>query len=342
GPCLGAFQIADTDYCTHGPDEAPAGYNVLQSVPLISVSQLNAGVQTLTCDGDGVTGYRAQAIYARAADRADRFAQYTTSLRNWVRDVDTIFEQSAAETGGWRKVRWVHDAGCEAVLLNVVLSNTADDNFTNTINELRAQGYNRTDRKYLIFMDATILCGIGNINYDDRPGSNNNNNGGPSYSRVDSGCWGGSTAAHELMHNLGGVQRSAPNTSGGGHCVDEYDVMCYSDSPNYPAMIIRCPDTAHNARFDCNHDDYYHTNPAGGSYLANFWNTVNSRYLLSAPPGTPTLTPTATPTVTGTPPTNTPTFTSMPPTPTRTPTRSPTGAPTPTSTRRLYLPLVRR
>ncbi|MGQ0600460.1 MAG: hypothetical protein ACT4QE_02040, partial [Anaerolineales bacterium] len=104
GPCLGAFQIAETDYCTHGPDEAPAGYNVFESAPPVSVSQLNAGTQALTCDGDGTTGYRVQVIYARAADRADRFAQFTTSLHNWVRDVDIIFEQSAAETGGWRKV----------------------------------------------------------------------------------------------------------------------------------------------------------------------------------------------------------------------------------------------
>jgi hypothetical protein len=155
---------------------------------------------------------------------------------------------------------------------------------------------------------------------------------------VDSGCWNGSTAAHELMHNLGGVQRSAPNTSGAGHCVDEYDVMCYSDAPNYPTMVIRCPQTSHNARFDCNHDDYYHTNPGSGTYLDTQWNAANSRYLLLAPPGTVTPAATATPTVTGTPPTSTPTMTATPPTPTRTATRPP-GA---SGSNRLYLPLIRR
>jgi hypothetical protein len=55
--------------------------------------------------------------------------------------------------------------------------------------------------------------------------------------------------------------------------------MCYSDFPNYPAMRTVCADTGHDNRFDCNHDDYFSTNPPAGSYLRTHWNTANSLYL---------------------------------------------------------------
>jgi hypothetical protein len=89
------------------------------------------------------------------------------------------------------------------------------------------------------------------------------------------------------MHNLGGVQLSAPHTSGGYHCTDEYDRMCYSDTPNFPVMQILCPDVAHDLRLDCNHDDYFNTAPAAGSYLATHWNAANSDWLLTSPPTPP-------------------------------------------------------
>ena len=97
------------------------------------------------------------------------------------------------------------------------------------------------------------------------------------------------------MHNLGGVQGSAPHASGGFHCTDEYDRMCYSDSPLYPTMASVCvPSQSNDRLLDCNHDDYFHTNPTPGSYLASHWNSAASQYLLAA---TATPSPTATPPV---------------------------------------------
>jgi hypothetical protein len=170
----------------------------------------------------------------------------------------------------------------------VVVSPAGDFGFNATISELKAQGYNRTDRIYLAFVDTTAAgtCGIGTLWSDDRPTSDNRNNAGPSYSRVDAGCWSGSVAAHELMHNLGGVQHSAPHASGGFHCIDEYDVMCYKDSSSSPAMRVDCAETWRNVtRFDCGHDDYFHTNPATGSYLASHWNSANNRFLVASADG---------------------------------------------------------
>jgi hypothetical protein len=107
--------------------------------------------------------------------------------------------------------------------------------------------------------------------------------------RIDAGCWGLSSTtpveAHEIMHTLGGVQDTSPHSTGqfpspaGGHCTDDYDVMCYDDDGSGPVtMSFPCVST-HERRFDCNHDDYFHTSPPAGSYLATHWNTANSAFL---------------------------------------------------------------
>jgi len=286
GPCKGLYRVVNTDLCTHGPDPAPEGVDIKQSVPPIDAAREPA-MSLAQCDGDGTSGRRIQALYVRASDVPDRYNTYLASFRQWVADMDSIFQQSAAETGGSRSVRFVHDASCVPIIPHAVLSPTGDDTFGNMVSELQAQGYNQTDRKYVIFMDANVFCGLGNVEGDDQPGSANANNGGPSYGRTDAGCWGGEVPAHELMHNLGGVQLSAPHSSGGWHCVDEYDLMCYSDSPNYPPMQYICTNQAHDGLFDCDHDDYYSTNPPAGSYLATRWNAANSLFLIGTLPPPP-------------------------------------------------------
>ncbi|HEU5433406.1 MAG TPA: hypothetical protein VFU81_17205, partial [Thermomicrobiales bacterium] len=266
--------------CTHGTDPAPPGFDVGRSVPPLAKSVAALAPQVL-CIDDGVSGPRVQVIYAHAADVPSRYAAYLPSFRQWASDADQYYQASAAETGGTRRIRYVTDANCAVVVANVTLSATGDDNFDNTITEMRTQGYNRTDRKYMIFVDTTRagICGIGGIWGDDRLTPDNKNNSGPSYGRIDAGCWGGYTAAHELMHNLGGVQMSAPHTSQGWHCIDEYDIMCYSDSPYFPDMRYLCPDKGHEFRLDCGHDDYFSTNPPVGSYLATHWNAADNKFL---------------------------------------------------------------
>ena len=138
--------------------------------------------------------------------------------------------------------------------------------------DLQAQGYRRADRKYLVFVDTTSanICGLGSHWPDDRPEAANTSNTETGYARVDAGCWGTAVAAHELMHTFGGVQNSAPHTTGQGHCTDEWDQMCYDDGSGKP-MRVACSGGAgsgHDLRFDCKHDDYFHTNPPAGSYLA--------------------------------------------------------------------------
>jgi hypothetical protein len=161
-----------------------------------------------------------------------------------------------------------------------------DDSFGETVREVIAQGHNRTDRNYVMFVDtaSTGICGIATMSNDDRASDDNWNNDGPSYARVDAQCWSGWVIAHELMHNLGGVQRTAPHASGAGHCIDEYDVMCYRDSSTAPPIQMNCPHQSFNTTvLDCGNDDYFHTAPAAGNYLATHWNPANSRFLIVGP-----------------------------------------------------------
>ena len=311
GPCLGGYEVGSAKLCTHGPDAPPPGLDVTKDVPPVAVTaapkeatgaQLGdeqlaaeaapadapvaASPWAVPCDGDGTSGNRVQVLYVHAG--TDRFTQYLESFRTWSAGIDVIYNASAAQTGGERHVRFATETvggECRATVTKVAVSSSALGDFGATNRELGAQGFNRRDRKYVIFADTNVYCGIGGFAGDDRKTAQNRSNFGPSYGRTDSGCWGASTASHELGHNLGAVNNNAPNTSGGGHCVDEYDVMCYSDSPNFPAMQIKCGDRNNNARLDCNHDDYYSTDPPAGSYLATHFNVADNVFLVQGPTG---------------------------------------------------------
>lgn len=276
GTCAGAYRVRNTTGCTHGPDPAPPGVDARTRVATITL----AGPPTkVPCVGNGTAGKRVQVLYVRASDVADRFADVKDDLGRYALDADRIYRTSAVKTEGLRHVRWVHDQYCSLDIDNVVVGPADDDSLSAMSAALAAQGYNSATRKYLVFADATVYCGIGNMFWDDDAlASANANDGGPSYARVDAGCWGGSVAAHELMHNIGGVQDTAPNSTGLGHCTDEYDRMCYPDGPGV-VMDFLCTPNTQDALFDCNGDDYFNTAPAAGSYLDLQWNTADSSYL---------------------------------------------------------------
>lgn len=280
GACAGLFagKIGDQEFCTQGFDPV-----FTEEARAQGAMAKPAGSQSaqIICDGDGESGKRIQMMYVHPPE-TDRYAQYLASFQQWAKDMDDIFSASAAETGGSRHVRFVHDSNCLATVLNVQVSSAAINAPWNPYpmwDEVAAQGYNRTDRIYVIFTEtSSYTLGVSVFMDDDRPGIENVNNSGPSYTSSPVAVWGGSNLAHELMHSLGAVNSSAPHTLSGGHCSDEYDRMCYG-----AGVTIVCSDPAHEQRFDCNHDDYFHTNPAPGSYLATHWNAANNQFLIGAP-----------------------------------------------------------
>jgi ribosomal protein L24E len=256
-----------------------------------------AAAPSLQCYGDGQSGNRVQAIYAVPADQKDRYDQVLPSIRGWAAETDAVFNQSAAATGGVRHIRFVTDTACNLLVEHVRLTASGDDTFNNTLTELSAQGFNAPDRKYLVWMESTVLCGIATYYPDDRKTAGNLNNGGRvpgSIARVDSGCWGlasrgQSVEAHELMHSLGAVLPTAPHASPAGHCDDSADRMCYQDGTVLRLLALCSPDRG--AIFDCGNDDYFSTAPGPGNYLSTHWNSADNTFLATTAGALPTAPP---------------------------------------------------
>jgi hypothetical protein len=205
-------------------------------------------------------------------------------------------------------VRFVTTPDCDLVITEAQVTSAALRDFDQLIDELEAQGLSRTDRKYHTWVPTTTYCGIGTVFTDDRAAQTNPNNRGPSYSLTGAACLD-YAETHELVHNLGGVQNSAPNATGGLHCRDEYDRLCYADGGPSGGTFIRCPERSSEDLLDCGGDDYYAAAPAPGTYLATHWNVYQSAWL------EPATTPTTQPPPTTVPPTTVPpsTTTTLPP-----------------------------
>ena len=323
GPCAGyGYELrlsGGGTACTHGPDPAPDGIEVTsprsidelradlattdrvmprlvaESTP--GTGQVAAAAGGIPCVGYGSAGPRVQAIYAHLDTATSRYAEVAPLIRGWARQTDDIFDASAGQTAGSRHLRWVHSAVCTLAVAELELSETAAVDLNRMMDEMAAAGYNRSDRRYMVWFDTNVLCGVAVNVPDDRPGQDNPNNvslpGITHFGRVDTPCWGvpapeNQVEAHEIMHTLGAVQFSSPYSSSVsryeiyGHCIDEYDTMCYEDGTP-KSMIFPCPES--NERFfDCRHDDYFHTNPSATNYLATHWNSAMSRFLVRVDP----------------------------------------------------------
>jgi hypothetical protein len=307
GPCRTGFELRLPNGrigCTHGPDPAPAGRDVREPVSLNEIAALTTGdpgetgtgSDRIACVGDGVDGNRVQAVYAYPAGGPDNFDEVAPYIRQWAALTDRIMNESAAKTGGIRHVRYVTDLACQLDVAKVALSEQGVASLSGTTGDLAAQGLDRPDRKYLVWADAYVYCGIATVEPDDRADQHNANNGGRSpgmVGRIDRGCWGNSwlsAEAHELVHILGGVQPTSPHGTWNYHCSDEWELMCYDDDSTADGYVGShgtlvpiaqvCP-KSHEGLLDCGDDDYFSTNPAPDSWLAEHWNVANSSFLTS-------------------------------------------------------------
>jgi hypothetical protein len=148
-------------------------------------------------------------------------------------------------------------------------------------------------RDVLILADQLTddqVWGIAEVVNDDSAGTGNRSNSGgmaaimrtnPSTLPDPTDWWQPTVMLHEITHNLGGVQQSAPNHTDNWHCTDGEDVMCYADSSSQAYNPNVCPlgSGALPQTYDCGHNDYFNPDPAPGTYLATHWNVYRSAFL---------------------------------------------------------------
>ena len=305
--CEGLFEIDGTDLCTHGPDSAAA---TTSSPPQRQGRLVEAGGAPF-CTGDGTSGDRVQAVYAYPAGGVDGYEKAKETIAELAGIVDRAYDDSAALTGGSTHVRWAMDPGtCSLSVLKVALSEGAIRSFNAMLTEFRSAGLlARSDRKYVVWADASVYCGIATFRVDDDPAPSSNLNNGldgieAGVARIDRGCWDDDrpdviryAAQHELTHLLGGVQPSAPHATQYSHCSDEWDALCYADGPATSTLTFACTERAFfEDLLDCNADDYFSSAPPAGSYLDSHWNVYESGFLHPSDtpePGTPEVAPEA-------------------------------------------------
>ncbi|HEX2022803.1 MAG TPA: hypothetical protein VHH36_08810 [Candidatus Thermoplasmatota archaeon] len=255
---------------THGPDRHPSDETPEDHVPTSLVNMILDPGRPVACTEDPAT-YHNLLVYAVPADRPNQYLDMDEHIRHRARQANAKLHADAQEFGTTADYVFLCSGGVPVVVNATLPTSSASDSFSTITSDLRALGHQSTYAKYWVWYHDAVACGCvgqGNIRNDDRLVLGNANNAGPSYGVSYQADW--RTMMHESGHNHGAVQLSAPHTSGGWHCNDDFDVMCYDDGGS--ASGGYSDDVCATEHFDCNHDDYFHPFPPAGSYLATHWN----------------------------------------------------------------------
>jgi len=255
---------------------------------------------------------RFKLVYAHPADRPDRFAGWASALQANVALVQRFL---AAQTGGAKALRFDMGTRCGPQFADIQVVHLAHprvayvDNFAAIVREVESRLGPATGPRNVVVLADTLNgagydYGLGEtvLGHDgDRPGAANPHNAGGFssvlFSRDGLPAPGGTTAGwwpegllHEITHNLGGVQWSAPHSTQPagqqntryGHCWQGADVMCYVEDAGASHQIrADCPRAGGviPQAYDCGRDDYFSPAPEPGSYLATHWNVYDSVFL---------------------------------------------------------------
>ena len=255
------------------------------------------------------SGSRSRAVYAYVAGSTNRVDTMRSSIQAAVRAANGKLAQAGTETGVVADFRFACDSTNQPAVLAI---STSGADYSSIVSSARNAGLTNATEDYWIFADVASsggYSGVGTFYSDDTLSASNANYKNAGYAITYSGYWGGTTPMHENGHNMGAVQHSAPDSSGAGHCdgSGSQDVMCYSDGGSQWDSTHACG-TVSGQHYDACHNDYFHTRPAPGTYLANnhnigantSWASFSNPFLSFGlnTPDPDTTTPTPTPTTT--------------------------------------------
>lgn len=235
------------------------------------------GGRNWPCIGNGTDGPRVRWIYAYKASNNNRLNSLRSGFESIARRTTSVVYNSSMASGNKvQKIRYATTEDCTLRISPVAIRGDATS-FSNIISQVRAAGYDRADRKYIVMVDAADNCGLGQMYVSDTNGPSNPNNSGGMYAAIWRPCWN-YAEPHELGHMLGAVQRTTPHATAGSHCSDENDVMCYDDGTAGSNMTNSCTVAAKHWFYDCGFNDYYDRG-AETTYLSNHWNIAENQYL---------------------------------------------------------------
>lgn len=296
-PCgTGLIQIATlkVTLCTHGSDRSPRdlygqecdtvnpAVDPLLANPLIcKLPYLHHAEaysdQAADCGNDT---HRVELIYLRNAATRDTYAADSRTLISAYQDADRFLNSTAREEGAAEahlRTLTVSPFDCTIRVVDAV-ADTGDGSYGAIVRAAQWAGYEPDPgRDYLIYSPDFTGCGTANVDPDSNPDpSRNANNFDAKYAVIGhlSGCFTGHVVLHELSHTLGAVQLGAPHSTGGWHCTDGADVMCYADGGPTDTQHTVCG----AERYDCGQDDYFAVRPRGG-YLPAHWNLRDSYFI---------------------------------------------------------------
>jgi len=263
-----------------------------------------------SADGDAP---HIKVVYAYASDVGDRFGLFGSALQ--------LYTKAAAAKvalGSDKTLRLDRGSSCGSAFLDVqtvALGHPVGAYTTRSVlDDIQSRLPDRPGVNYLVFVDfglPVLSAAAGSWARDDSPWATNAANL-PAHSRyayLEGGgadFFGSEQAAsqyadqvlHEVLHTLGAVQPSAPHFSGGAHCYELFDVMCYTPKDGTTDVFLRNCDIVGETPnpgkpLDCGNDDYFNPSPAPGSYLAGHWNLYDSGFLCTLtrcdrPPAAPT------------------------------------------------------